>query len=73
MDEAYDGNQREFIMSMLLRSGQSVIRKWRESKNAMDFFRYISGKCQMIEMYKVNGIIYFLNFQSKIVYLLYIP
>ena len=26
----------------------------------------------MIEMYKVNGIVYFLSFQSKIVYLLYI-
>ena len=27
----------------------------------------------MIEMYKVNGIVYFLSFQPKLVYLLYIP
>ena len=26
----------------------------------------------MIEMYKVNGIVYFLSFQSRIVYLLFI-
>ena len=43
MDEVYDGNQREFIMSMLLRRGQSVKRKWRESKNAKDFIINNSG------------------------------
>ena len=43
MDEAYDGNQTELFMSMLLRRGQSVKRKWREAKNAKDFIRDISG------------------------------
>ena len=42
MDQAYDGNQQEFIMSMLLRRGQSVKRKLREAKNAMVFIKYIS-------------------------------
>ena len=43
MDEASDGNQREFIMSMLLRRGQSVKRKSREANNAKDFIQNISG------------------------------
>ena len=43
MGEAYDGNQREFIMAMLLRPKQPVERKWRDAKNAMDFIRNISG------------------------------
>ena len=42
MDEGSDGNQREFIMSMLLRRGQSVKRKSREAKNAKVFIRNIS-------------------------------
>ena len=40
--EAYDGNQREFIMAMLLRRRHPVERKSREAKNAKDFIRYIS-------------------------------
>ena len=43
MDEAYNGNHLEFIMSMLLGCGQSVKLKWRELKNAKDFIRNISG------------------------------
>ena len=43
MDEVSDGNQREFIMSMLLRRGQSVKRKSREANNAKDFIQNISG------------------------------
>ena len=43
MDGAYDGNQREFIMSMVLRREQPVERKWREAKNAKDFIKNISG------------------------------
>ena len=39
MDEAYDGNQREFIMSILLRRGQSVKRKSREAKNIKDLIK----------------------------------
>ena len=58
-------------MSMLLRREQPVERKSREAKNAKDLIRNNYG-CQMIEMYKVNGSVYFLSFQSKIVYLLFI-
>ena len=43
MGEAYDGNQREFIMAMLLRPEQPVVQKSREAKNAKDLIRYISG------------------------------
>ena len=43
MDEGSDGNQREFIMSMLLRLEQPVEQKWRDAKNAMVFIRYTSG------------------------------
>ena len=43
MGEGSDGNQREFIMAMLLRHGKPVEQKWREAKNAKDFIRYISG------------------------------
>ena len=43
MDEASDGNQREFIMSMLLRREQPVERKWQEAKNAKDFIINIYG------------------------------
>ena len=42
MDEGSDGNQREFIMAMLLRREQPVERKSREAKNAMVFIRYNS-------------------------------
>ena len=42
MDEGSDGNQREFIMAMLLRRGHQVERKSREAKNAKDFIKYIS-------------------------------
>ena len=41
--QAYDGNQREFIMAMLLRPEQPVERKSREVKNSKDLLRYISG------------------------------
>ena len=43
MDEASDGNQREFIKAMLLRREQPVEKKSREAKDAKDFIRYISG------------------------------
>ena len=43
MDEGSDGNQREFIMAMLLRRKPPVERKSREAKIAKDFIRYISG------------------------------
>ena len=36
MDEGSDGNQRGFIMSMLLRHGQAVKGKSREAKHAKD-------------------------------------
>ena len=72
MGEASDGNQREFIMAMLLRPEQPVEQKSREAKNAKDLIRYISGLMSMIEIHKVNGIVYFLSFQSKIVYVLFI-
>ena len=42
MDEGFDGNQREFIMAMLLRCEQPVERKSREAKNAKDYIKYIS-------------------------------
>ena len=43
MDEGSDGNQREFIMAMLLGRESPVERKSREAKNGKDFVRYISG------------------------------
>ena len=44
MDEGSDGgNQREFIMVMLLRREQPVERKSREANNAKDFIQNISG------------------------------
>ena len=43
MDEGFDGNQREFIMAMLLRREPPVEWKSREAKIAKDFIRYISG------------------------------
>ena len=43
MDEGFDGNQREFIMAMLLRPEQPVEQKSREAKDAKDLIRYISG------------------------------
>ena len=43
MDEASDGNQREFIMGMLLRREQPVERKSREANNAKDIIQNISG------------------------------
>ena len=43
MDEGSDGNQREFIMAMLLRGQQPVERKSREANNAKDFIQNISG------------------------------
>ena len=43
MDEVSDGNQREFIMAMLLRPEPPVERKSQEAKNAKDLIRYISG------------------------------
>ena len=42
-DEGSDGNQREFIMAMLLRREQPVERKSREAKNGKDLIIYISG------------------------------
>ena len=43
MDEGSDGNQREFIMAMLLRREQPVERKSREANNTKDFIKNISG------------------------------
>ena len=43
MDEESDGNQREFIMAMLLRREQPVERESREANNAKDFIQNISG------------------------------
>ena len=42
MDEGSDGNQREFIMAMLLRE-EEPDRKSREANNAKDFIKNISG------------------------------
>ena len=47
---ANDGNQRGFIMSMLLQHGQSVEWKWREAKTAKNFIRNMSGLMSNDEM-----------------------
>ena len=44
-------------------------RKQKMQRILSDIFMV---KCEMIEMCSVNDIVYFLRFQSKIVYLLYI-
>ena len=46
--------------------------KWREAKIAKDFIQNISGLSQMIEICSLDTIVYFLRFQSKIVYPLFI-
>ena len=43
MDEGSDGNQREFIMAMLLGREPPVEQKSREAKIAKDFIQNISG------------------------------
>ena len=47
-------------------------RKSREAKIAKDFIQNIAGLMQMIEICSLDTIVYFLRFQSKIVYLLFI-
>ena len=66
----------ETSVNLLWQCYQGSSNQWNRNGGMRTMRRILSDifqdKCQMIEMYKVNGIVYFFSSQSKIVYLLFI-